>query len=74
MHLVDLKIGEEKKVKLVDGCYNFRLRMRELGIIEGSNIKVVSGNKEYGPILVSVNGSKFGIGRGVANKILIKDY
>ena len=74
MYLVDLKVGEEGIVQFVDGCYNFRLRMKELGIIEGNNIKIVSGDKEHGPVLISVNGNKFGIGRGVVNKILIKDY
>jgi len=45
--------------------------MTELGIIEGTEIKVLSSKSGLGPILVLVKGNKFGIGKSVANKIII---
>ena len=70
LKLTELITGDEKEIKIVDGCLNFRLRMEELGIREGSKIKILNKGK-FGPILVSVNGNKFGIGRNAANNILI---
>ena len=73
MNLTNLKIGEIGVVQFIYGCNSFRLRMKELGIIEGIEIKVLTSKSDYGPVLVCVNNiNKFGIGRGAANKILIK--
>lgn len=62
-----MKEGIELSVKKVDGGQALSLRLSELGIFEGSKIKVLKNKR--GPVILCVFGSTLAIGRGQAKKI-----
>ena len=47
------------------------LRLRELGIREGSVVKVVK-NSGIGPIVIETEEGRFALGRGVASRIMVE--
>lgn len=65
-----IKSGQSVRVKEITGGRRARNRLMELGIIEGTAIGVFSN--EGGPLIIAVGNSRFAIGRGIAQKILVK--
>lgn len=61
--------GQKVEVKGIAGGRRARNRLMELGIIEGTAIGVFSN--EGGPLIISVGNSRFAIGRGIAQKIIV---
>lgn len=62
-----------KKVQIVEirsgrGLVN---RLSSMGLYPGSKIQVIS-NPANGPVILAKNGSRLGLGYGVANKIYVK--
>jgi len=53
------------------GGMGVRQRLAELGFVPGTIIKVIN-SVGRGPIIVEVRGSRIGLGRGLANKILVQ--
>lgn len=58
--MVDNIVGGEKVSK----------RLYEMGFNTGSEVKVIKN--DIGPIIVSLAGSKIALGRGLAQKIMIR--
>ena len=54
------------------GGSGFIRRLADLGIYPGVRLSVSRQQKRGGPIIVSVKGSRFGIGRGMSAKIHVK--
>ncbi len=48
------------------------LRLRELGIREGSLVRVMR-NSGIGPIVIETEEGRFAIGRGLANKVMVDE-
>ncbi len=70
MPIVYAKEGEEVElVRLIAGR-NLARRLSEMGINKGTRIRIVS-NSGIGPIIIEIAGKRFGIGRGIASKILV---
>lgn len=67
MNLIEAVEGKEVAVKNVHSGKELRLRLCELGLFEGSKIKVIRNRS--GPVLIGVFGSMLAIGRGQAAKI-----
>jgi len=69
--LLTLKTGQKGIVLRIEGGRGACKRLNELGIIPGTEIKLV--NKiQYGPVMITVKGSKLALGRGLAAKVFIK--
>lgn len=64
-----VKTGERVRIKEIAGGRRARNRLMELGIIEGTAVDVFSN--EGGPIIIAVGNSRFAIGQGIAQKILV---
>jgi ferrous iron transport protein A len=62
--------GEDVRVISVAGGRGVHRRLRELGIGSGSSVKVVQNSG--GPVIVLIGESRMGLGRGVADKILVE--
>jgi ferrous iron transport protein A len=62
--------GEDVTVIQVEGGRGVHRRLRELGIGNGSHLRVVQNTG--GPVIVVVGDSRMGLGRGVAEKILVE--
>ncbi len=62
--------GKEGSVLSVDAGHRLSMRLKEMGFTSGASVKIIRSNLN-GPIIVSVNGSKYALGRGMAMKILV---
>jgi Fe2+ transport system protein FeoA len=66
-----IKSGMTVKVRGIRGGKNARNRLMEMGIIEGASIHVVTNSG--GPLIILVGNSRFAIGRGIAQKIIVNN-
>lgn len=67
--LTRIKAGMTAMVKEVRGGKNVRNRLMEMGIIEGTPIRVMANSG--GPLIVQVGNSRFAMGHGMAQKIIV---
>jgi ferrous iron transport protein A len=66
-------VGEGTYVVVtLGGGAGFLRKLADLGIYTGSRVKVIRSTKGYGPLILSVKGSRFALGRGVAARILVR--
>jgi len=67
------KVRPGKKVKLVDftGGRKLRAHLHAMGMGLGVNISVIS-NMQTGPVILSISETRISLGRGMAEKILVK--
>ena len=72
--LVYIKPGTRARVVSFSGGRNARMRIMQLGINPGDEIKVLSAGPFGGAIYVEnlTNGTRVAIGRGIAAKIIVK--
>jgi len=56
----------------LEGGIGFIRRLADLGIYPGVRLSVISNQRRGGPIILSVKGSRFGIGRGMAARIYVE--
>jgi len=63
-----------QKVRLIKiiGGYGAYQRLLDMGLVPGTRFEIVLNNG-FGPITISLKGTKIMLGRGLANKILIKE-
>jgi len=71
MYLSEVPEGKVVRVVGFVGGSGALRKLMELGIREGSTIKVVR-NANIGPIIVEVEGSRIAMGRGLASKVLVE--
>lgn len=69
--LAEMRDGEEGIVINIVGGRGAIRNLIGLGIYPGTRIKVLG--RIGGAMLVSINGSKFAIGRGLAMKVIVSD-
>ena len=67
--LTGIKAGMSAMVKEVRGGKNVRNRLMEMGIIEGTTIRVIANSGV--PLIVQVGNSRFAMGHGMAQKIIV---
>ncbi len=72
--LIYLRPGTRAKVVSFSGGRNARMRIMQLGINPGDEIKILSVGPFGGAIYIEnlTNGTRVAIGRGIAAKILVK--
>ena len=71
MPLIYGEPGKQYEIVSIFGGRGLAKKLLEMGIRPGEIIKIVS-NSFGGPILLAINNSRIGIGRGMAGKIIIK--
>ena len=71
LFLIDLKEGEKAVVVCVKGGRGVIQRLTDMGLTPHTEITVIK-SVFFGPIEISVRGSKLAIGRGIAAKILVE--
>ena len=67
--LSQLNPGEQGRVIAVEGGHGIRQKLLLRGLFEGSVVRMISC---YGPVTVEVDRSTVSIGRGMAQKILVR--
>jgi len=68
--LSELAIGEIGRIAGVKGGWGIKHRLLLKGIREGSIVRMISSCR--GPIVVEVERNSIALGRGMAQKILVK--
>ncbi|MFP3268018.1 MAG: FeoA domain-containing protein [Desulfurococcales archaeon] len=69
--LTEIKPGESVRVVNIDGGKVLRDKLIRLGIIPGTEIKVIRNS--IGPVIVEVRQVQVAIGRGMADKITVEE-
>jgi Fe2+ transport system protein FeoA len=77
-HTIELSGAPEgAKVEVVGflGRGHFRSHLSAIGLTVGAKLEVLKNNRRRffgGPVMVSTEGSRFGLGKGMAHRILVK--
>ncbi len=71
MTLANAPTGSIVEIVGVTGGYGFMQRILEMGLLPGEIVRV-EYNAGRGRIIISVRGTRLGLGRGVASKILVR--
>ncbi|MCW3129852.1 MAG: ferrous iron transport protein A [Methanophagales archaeon] len=67
--LSQLRPGEAGRVMAVEGGHGIRQKLFLRGLFEGSIVRVISC---YGPVTIEVDRNTVSIGRGMAQKIVVR--
>jgi len=70
--LIDLKAGEKAEIVLVEGGGSVRRRLTDMGLTPGTVIAMARPSSRMGPVEISVRSSTLAIGRGIAEKIIVR--
>lgn len=68
--LIKLHEGDEAKVEFIAAGKEATKRLYEMGFNTKATVDVLKN--DFGPVLVSVNGNKIAIGRGLAEKVMVQ--
>jgi len=72
MPLVMAGTGKLLTVTGITAGWGLQRRLADMGLTPGVQIRVMSGQRA-GPVLIDLRDSRLGLGRGVAQKILVKE-
>ncbi len=72
MTLQEGNAGGVYAVKRLDLPVNLERRLEALGLIEGSQVSVLR-KKRRGAMIVTVRGTRFAVGYGIATHILVEE-
>ena len=72
MPLVMASPGKLLTVIGINAGWGLQRRLTDMGLTPGVQIRVMNG-QYAGPVLIDLRGSRLGLGRGVAQKILVKE-
>lgn len=70
--IIDMKKGDCGRVALIFAGETARRRLVEMGLTDGTRIRIERQPSLIGPIEISVRGSMLAIGRGLAAKVFVK--
>ncbi|OIO22025.1 hypothetical protein COV61_03635 [Candidatus Micrarchaeota archaeon CG11_big_fil_rev_8_21_14_0_20_47_5] len=70
--IMDMKRGECGRVALISAGRAAKRRLVEMGLTDGTRIRIERQPSLIGPIEISVRGSMLAIGRGLAAKVFVK--
>ena len=73
MALSMLPEGSEAVIVGFQGGPGLVQKLADMGFVPGTRVKVVK-NQRNGPMMVSVRGVTFGIGRGIATRIIVRTH
>lgn len=70
--LIELKEGEKAEIIEILGGKMATKRLADLGLVPGTQIKILKKGLWGGPIEIEVRGSNLVLGRGLASKVMVK--
>ena len=70
--LSDIKSGHKARFVGLNAGYGLKTRLATMGLVPNTEITVVK-NGHRGPFVVKVKSSKIALGRGLAQKIAVKE-
>jgi len=69
--LLELRKGERGVIVSIKGGRGVIQRLSDMGLTPGTEVSITN-SVSFGPVEISVRGSKLAIGRGIAMKILVE--
>lgn len=66
--LIEFEGGDKVKIECVDCGRDFKNRLCDLGLFDGSEVEIIK-NDRFGPLIIKIFDSKIALGRGEASKI-----
>jgi len=69
--LADLSLGTSARVRAVDGPRAFRRRLLEMGLVPGTDVKIVTVAPLGDPLQIEVRGGQWSIRRAEAAQIQV---
>ena len=75
MTLLELPEGKIAEITKLDGGREFAARINSFGLFAGGKVRLVTAAPFKGPVLVEdvENGARIMVGRGMAEKIMVKE-
>ena len=70
--LADLPLGRSGKVSAVEGARAFRRRLLEMGLVPGTDVRVVTIAPLGDPLRIEVRGGQWSIRKAEAAQILVE--
>ena len=70
--LADLPLGRSGKVSQVEGARAFRRRLLEMGLVPGTDVRVVTIAPLGDPLRIEVRGGQWSIRKAEAAQILVE--
>jgi len=70
--LTEFESGQKVLIVEVSGGCRMRGRLITMGIREGSEVTIVNHPSRHGPVVISVAGSQFALGNGLASRVLAR--
>ena len=70
--LADAAAGKKYKIIKILGGRRLNSRFCAMGLLPGENFRVYAAARG-GPFCITVKGSKFAVGRGMADRIIIRE-
>jgi Fe2+ transport system protein FeoA len=70
--LADLSLGRIGRVRAVDGSRAFRRRLLEMGLVPGTDVKIVTVAPLGDPLQIEVRGGQWSIRRAEAAQIEVE--
>ncbi|MFO8109654.1 MAG: FeoA family protein [Thermoplasmata archaeon] len=67
-----LKVGDKGIIIGLEGGRSFQRRLRTMGIREGKTVKLITKHPIGGPLVIEIAGRSTTIGRGMAERILVR--
>ena len=64
--------GKTVKLAAITGGGGLRRRLNDMGLKEGDTFKILHSHR-YGPCIISFGGTRLVLGRGMAEKILVRE-
>jgi len=71
MPLAMVSPGEMVTMVDVRAGWGLRRRLADMGLVPGTTLRVINGHMP-GPIIIDLRGSRLALGRGMAQKIMVK--
>ena len=68
--LADMSMGSEALIHSFQGGHNFITRLTALGFTPGAPVTIMR-NHGFGPMIVSIRGTRIALGRREARRILV---
>ncbi len=64
--------GQDYKIIKILGGRMLRIRLCAMGLLPGENFRVYASSRG-GPFCISIKGSRFALGRGIVDRIIIRE-
>lgn len=63
--------NQERVITEIIGGYGLREKLTGMGLVKGKVVRMIQ-NDGYGPVIIAIGETRLGLGRGMAQKIMVE--